>query len=479
MGAAGLTSSSVEMAGRAGNGLEMWLEQVPMRETHMQPYEIMLSESQERMLMVVNKGFEKKALAVFQKWDLDAAVIGQVTDTGRVVIKMNGEVYADLPVAPLTESLAYERPMKRPKYLDDVQKFDVSTLPRPNLKEAVLKVISSPNVASKEWVYRQYDHNVRHATVLRPGAADAGVVRVPGVGEGAPDKGIAISTGCNSRFVYLDPAEGAAYAVVEAAANVVATGAEPLAVTDCLNFGNPQRPEIMWQFAEAVKGMGDACKRLETPIVSGNVSLYNETEGQAIHPTPMIGMVGLMRDVNHRVRQYFHREKCTVALVGWPTGQLGGSEYLAAVHGVIAGRPPRVDVKACRESNDVVLQLARMQLLQSCHDVSQGGLAAALAECCISGPEPMGMIGKIVFDDLDPVRLLFGEEPGMFVISYFSSQEGYIVDAVKRQPAFITPIGFTGGDSLSLRLTKERTEIDIPLSELKAAWGSGFRRIVE
>ncbi len=478
MGAAGLTSSSVEMAARAGNGLEMWLDKVPMRETHMLPYEIMLSESQERMLMVVTRGREREALAVFQKWDLDAAVIGEVTSTGRVVVKMDGVVYADLPVGPLTADLIYERPMKRAKYLDELHAFDPVLLPRPRkLSDAVLTVLGSPNIASKEWVYRQFDHNVRHGTVLRPGAGDAGVVRVT-----APDgteKGIAISTGCNARFVYLDPYEGARYAVVEAAANVVATGAEPLAVTDCLNFGSPEKPEIMWQFAQAVKGMGDACRKMNTPIVSGNVSLYNETDGNAIQPTPMIGMVGLIPDVQQRVRQYFRKPKCTVALVGWPSGQLGGSEYLYAVHDKIAGKPPQVSYQKCKDSNDAVLILARLRLLQSCHDVSQGGIVTALAECCISGPEPIGMIGKMVFDDLDPVQLLFGEEPGLFIISYFNEHAGHVVDAVKDAAGTITPIGVTGGDSLSLRLAKERTEIDIPLADLRAVWTNGFRRIVE
>jgi phosphoribosylformylglycinamidine synthase subunit PurL len=479
MGAAGLTSSSVEMAARAGNGVELWLDKVPVRESHMTAYELMLSESQERMLLVVGRGREAEALAVFDKWDLDASVIGVVTDTGRVVAKMHGEVQADIPVGPLTEGLTYQRPMRRPRYLDDVQAFEPRSLPAPPaLAEAVLCVVGAPSIASKEWVYRQYDHNVRHGTVIRPGAGDAGVVRVL-----APDgreKGIAVKADCNSRFVYLDPYEGARLAVAEAAANLVAVGAEPLAVTDCLNFGSPEKPEIMWQFAEAVRGLGDACRELATPVVSGNVSFYNETDGKAIFPTPMIGMIGLLPDARRRVTQFFRKPGAAVAVVGTSAGALGGSEYLKTVHGKVAGRPPHLDVTAARAANRLVLALARAGVLHSAHDVSEGGLAACLAECCVSGPDvggPLGLVGAYQAGELSPVELLFGEEPGRFVISFFHEHIEHVNAVLGENPAPLTIIGTVGGDALSLRLGRARVELDIPLARLVEAWKNGFRRV--
>jgi phosphoribosylformylglycinamidine synthase subunit PurL len=481
MGAAGLTSSSIEMAARAGNGIELWLDRVPLRETGMVPYEIMLSESQERMLMVVERGREHEALAVFDKWDLDAAIVGEVTATGRVVVKQGGEVFADLPVAPLTEGLSYQRPMRRPSYLDAVQAFEPATIKSPpprELERAILAVVGSPSIASKEWVYRQYDHNVRHGTVIRPGRGDAGVVRVVSP-DGQREKGLAITVDCNSRFVWLDPYEGARLAVAEAASNLVATGADPLAVTDCLNFGNPERPEIMWQFAQAVKGLGDACRDLGTPIVSGNVSLYNETDGRPIQPTPMIGMVGLLPDVRARVCQHFRRRGAMVALIGEPTGELGGSEYLKVVHGKVAGRPPRLDVARLRQAHELVLALGRAGVLHSAHDVSDGGLAACLVECCVSGPEPIGLVGTLAFEKLTPHEILFGEEPGRFVVSFFAEHLEHVKAILGKHPAPMTMFGTTDDSALTLRLGKLGIEIDLPLAELARAWGEGLRRVVE
>ena len=482
MGAAGLTSSSIEMAARAGNGIELWLERVPVRETAMTPYELMLSESQERMLMVVDKGREKDALAVFDKWDLDAAVIGEVTASGRAVVKMNGTVFADMPVGPLTEGLAYERPMREPSYLKELSAFEPATIASPppaGLAAAIVRVVGSPTIASKEWVYRQYDQNVRHATVVRPGAGDGGVVRVP-TPDGKREKGVAITTDCNSRLCYLDPYEGARYAVAEAAANLVACGAEPLAVTDCLNFGNPERPDIMWQFAECVRGMGDACRALDTPIVSGNVSFYNETDGKAIYPTPMIGMVGLMPDVSQRLTQFFRKRGAAVALVGEMQGELGGSEYLAVVHGKVAGRPPRVDLAKVRAANALILALARAGVLHSAHDISAGGLAAALAECCVSGPEPIGIVGTLAFGKLTPQEILFGEEPGRFVISFFHEHVEH-VQAILRDHAAVpfTVFGSTGEDAMTLRVGKAKLEVEVSLAELSSAWRTGFAKVVE
>jgi phosphoribosylformylglycinamidine synthase subunit PurL len=465
MGAAGLTSSSVEMASRAGSGIELWLDKVPTREVGMTPYELMLSESQERMLMVVHRGREQEALAVFDKWDLDAAVIGIVTDTGNAVILMDGKLHAEIPVGPLTEGLVYQRPMERPAWLDELQKFDWQALPPPkDHAAALLEVLASPNVASKEWIYRQYDHNVRHGTLLRPGDGDGGVVRV--MGPNGVEKGVAISTGCNDRFVFLDPYEGAKLAVLEAAANVVATGAEPLAITDCLNFGNPERPEIMWQFAEAVRGIGDMCRSLETPVVSGNVSLYNETDGRAIHPTPMIGMVGLLADGRKRLRQGFRRAGDAVAVLGWPTGHLGGSEYLAVVQGKVAGLPPKVVPTRVKKVFGVVRALAEAELLRSAHDISDGGLAIALAEAALTGAAPLGLIGAIENKQLAAHQILFGEEPGRFVVTFFHEQRGHLDELLDGVP--LTVIGRTGGDRFMLRVND--VEIDLGLDELARAW---------
>jgi phosphoribosylformylglycinamidine synthase len=473
MGAAGLTSSSVEMASRAGNGVELWLDKVPTREIGMTPYELLLSESQERMLMVVHKGREAEALAVFEKWDLDAAVIGEVTTSGKIVAKMGGEAYAEIPVAPLTEGLTYQRPMKRPAWLDDLQVFEPMTLDPPaDFSKVLLDVIGSPNVASKEWVYRQYDHNVRHSTVLRPGDADAGVIRVFSPG-GDREKGIAVTAGCNGRKVYLDPATGAALAVAEAAANLVAVGAEPLAVTDCLNFGSPEKPEIMWQFAQAVKGMGDACRALAIPIVSGNVSFYNETDGKAIVPTPMIGMVGLLTDVSGRVAQRFGREGDAVAIVGARAiGDLAGSEYLRVVHGKTAGKPAPLDTAAVGAALKTMLALARAGLLRSAHDISDGGLAVALAECAFGG---VGFVGQYLAG-MAPQQTLFGEEPGRFVVSIAQDD----VEKARAIAPELIVIGQTGGDRVSLRTQRgDDGELDVSIADARAAWGSGFRRVAE
>jgi phosphoribosylformylglycinamidine synthase len=304
MGAAGLTSSSVEMASRAGSGIELDLDKVPRRETGMTPYELMLSESQERMLLVAKAGREREVLAVCDKWDIDAAVVGRVTDSGRIVIRSEGRVVGDLPIAPLTDELRLERPLARPAEQDARQRLDLAGVPPPtDLGDALLQVLASPQVASKAWVWRQYDHMVRNGTVVRPGS-DAAVIRILDPSLASPDtgKGLALTTDCNSRFCFLDPYEGARLAVAESYRNLCASGAEPAAVTDCLNFGNPERPETMWQFAECVRGLGDACRGLGTPVVSGNVSFYNETvftengreNVRAIHPTPMIGMVGVL-----------------------------------------------------------------------------------------------------------------------------------------------------------------------------------------
>src|SRR6059058_690652 len=334
----------------------------------------MLSESQERMLLVAKKGREKDVFDVCDKWDLAHAIVGRVTDTGKLVVKSGGETVAELPIAPLTdEAPSYDRPRERPAWQDELQK--AADVPQPkNLVAALKAVLASPTVASKEWVYRQYDHMVRIGTAIRPGQGDAAVVRFTGQREG----GVALSVGCNSRWCLLEPRLGAAHAVAETARNVSCVGGEPLAVTDCLNFGNPEKPEILWQFEQACLGIADACNALGTPVVSGNVSLYNETEGKAVQPTPMIGMVGAVEDCARAVGSGFTVAGDRVALVGslcGPNGgHLGGSEYLKAVHGRVAGHPPPLDLAVEKAVQDLVRSLVRARLVHAAHDCSEGGI---------------------------------------------------------------------------------------------------------
>ncbi|MEK7842353.1 MAG: AIR synthase-related protein, partial [Deltaproteobacteria bacterium] len=370
MGAAGLTSSSVEMASRAGTGIDLDVSLVPRREEGMTAYEVMLSESQERMLMVVKKGCEEKIKEIFHKWDLDAVVIGIVTDSGFLRITEGSDVFAALPVKPLTDDAPiYKRPVKRPKWQDDVQAIDMRSIAEPKDFNAVLlKLLSSPNIASKEWVYRQYDHMVRTDTVVLPGS-DAAVIRIKGT-----KKALAMTVDCNSRYCYLDPFTGGAIAVAEAARNLVCSGAKPIALTDCLNFGNPERPEIMWQFEQAVLGISEACKKFGIPVIGGNVSLYNETSGNSIYPTATIGMVGLIEDISLHASQWFKSEGDVVVLLGETKEELGGSEYLKVIHKLDKGRPPHLDLDFEARVQEACLSAIQSGIIKSAHDCSEGGL---------------------------------------------------------------------------------------------------------
>jgi phosphoribosylformylglycinamidine synthase len=472
MGAAGLTSSSVEMAARAGNGIELDLDKVPRRETGMTAYELMLSESQERMLAVVQRGKEKQALAIFDKWDLDAAVVGKVTDTGKIVVKDQGQVVAEIPIPPLAEGLRYERPYSRPADADK----PLPTIPQPSdLNAVLLQLLGSPNLASKEWIYRQYDHMVRVGTVVRPGA-DAAVIRIlEGAADPATAKGLALTTDCNSRYCWLDPYEGARLAVAESYRNLSTVGAEPLAVTDCLNFGNPERPEVMWSFVEAVRGLGDACRALETPVVSGNVSLYNDTDGKSVKPTPTIGMVGLIAHAGDAVGIAFE-DGSAIALLGANSDELGGSEYLATVHKIVAGKPPKLDLaceaavgKACRA-------LVSGKLLRSAHDCSDGGLAVALAECCVAA-RAMGATVQLA-DQIRPDALLFGEAPSRILISFAPEKEAEVRALAERHGAPFTMLGATGGKSLVVSGGTIDGLVNLPVDALAEAHRTGFRKVV-
>jgi phosphoribosylformylglycinamidine synthase len=477
MGAAGLTSSSVEMAGRAGSGLRLDLDKVPRRERGMTPYELMLSESQERMLLVAKRGREGEVIAICDKWDIDSAVVGEVTESGRIVVVSDGEEVASIPIAPLTEGLKYERPMARPAYLDELQRFDPSSIAAPaDLGKTLLQILESPSVASKEWVYRQYDHQVGDNTIVRPGS-DAAVVRVRHPESRAvAQKGLAITTDCNSRFCWLDPYEGARLAVAESYRNISATGGEPLAVTDCLNFGNPERPEIMWQFAECVRGIADACRALGTPVVSGNVSLYNETAGTGIHPTPMIGMVGLLPRVDDAVTSGFAAAGHEVALLGMGSDEIGGSEYLQVAHGKSCGRPPRFDAAREIAVGKAAVAMARARLISSAHDCSDGGLGVALAECCLTARQPIG--AALHLDgELRADFQLFGEAPARIVISYPQDHAAKVAAIAAEHGAPLTRLGSTGGHRLVIQVGG-RPAIDLSLDEIGAAWRGGFRKVV-
>jgi phosphoribosylformylglycinamidine synthase len=517
MGAAGLTSSSIEMAGRAGSGIRLDLDKVPRRETGMTPYEVMLSESQERMLLVVERGREGEAVAICQRWDISVAVVGEVTDTGHIEVwgSFPGESagprrVADLPIEPLAEGLRYERPRARPGYLDEVQALDLAALPQPEPAEALLRLLRSPAIASKEWVYRQYDHQVRNATVLPPGQGDAAVLRLlpeQRGGGAAPrlfQKGIGISAGCNARLCHLDPYEGARLAVAEAYRNLCAVGAEPVAVTDCLNFASPERPEVMWQLAECIRGLADACAALQTPVVSGNVSLYNETVEETaagprvrgIYPTPMVGMVGLVADVDRVVGMGFPGDGYLVALLGFEDGraELGGSEYLEVIHGKVAGRPPRLDLTREKAVGECLCGLIREGLCASAHDVSEGGLLVALAEACVlsRGPRRVGCavvlpqpraIGASAGPRID--QQLFHEGPGRYVLAIPPDRQARARLLCSDHGIPLWPIGRTGGGELVVRAAEGedgksyREVVRVPVTALHEAYTGGFRDVAE
>jgi phosphoribosylformylglycinamidine synthase len=467
MGAAGLTSSSVEMASRAGSGLELDIDAVPRRETGMTPYEVMLSESQERMLLVAKKGREREVFEICDKWDLAHALVGRVTDSGKLVIRSGGQTVGELPIPPLTdEAPSYDRPRQRPSWQDEVQQAPEVPQPK-NLLSALKTVLAAPGVASKEWVYRQYDHMVRIGTAVRPGQGDAAVVRFTGQREG----GVAMSVGCNSRWCWLDPRLGAAHAVAETARNVSCVGGEPLAVTDCLNFGNPERPEIMWQFEQACLGIADACAALETPVVSGNVSLYNETEGKAVFPTPMIGMVGLMDDCAKNASSGFAAAGDAVAIVGGlGHGHLGGSEYLKAVHGKVAGLPPPLDLAREKAVQTAVRKAVRAGVLKAAHDCSDGGLAVALAEMCFVRDLGCRVALK---SSLRADALLFGEDASRVVISYAPDARAEVEAIFREAGAPLEEIGQVGGPSLVVEGL-----LEAKVSELKQPWSSAIPRMV-
>ncbi|MXV94959.1 MAG: phosphoribosylformylglycinamidine synthase subunit PurL [Gemmatimonadetes bacterium] len=464
MGAAGLTSSGSEMAGRSGTGVEMDVALVPVREDGMTPYEILLSESQERMLVVAAAGREDAVREILEKWELEAATIGSVTASGTFRVLEDGVVVADIPALPLTEGCpTYERPGDEGDEVRALRTMDISPLAEPpaGLRDAFLRVVGSPNVASKQWVYEQYDTTVRANSIERPGG-DAGVIRIPGT-----NRGVAASTDCNGRHTYLNPRAGAMGAVAEAARNVACTGAVPMAITNCLNFGSPLKTHIMYQFREAVLGMRDACAHFETPVTGGNVSFYNETDGKAVYPTPVIGMIGVIGNLDTIVRHAFRDAGDTIFLLGTNTGELGGSEYLYAVHDLVAGEPPGVDLAAERALQRCILAMAAARVLRSAHDVASGGLAATLTESCLGRPRRGSGVGASVrFEDALPdTALLFGEDQGRVVVSCAPGDEEQVRRLAVDFGVPCTRIGTVTGAGSALRietvLSALRLELDV------------------
>jgi len=442
MGAAGLTSSSVEMAGKGGLGIELDLDRVPVREPNMTAYEIMLSESQERMLMILRPGGEAEARQIFEKWELDFAVIGRVTETGRLVLRMRGEVTAEIPVGPLvTEAPVYRRPWHRP---DPEPEVDPAALPDREPLECLQRLLASPALASKRWIWEQYDHLVMGSTVKRPGG-DAAVVRVSPPG-GLGGKALALATDCTPRYCRADPVRGGAQAVAESWRNLTAVGAEPLALTDNMNFGNPERPEIMGQFVGAIEGMREACLALAYPVVSGNVSLYNETNGRAILPTPVIGGVGLIADAREAVDLALKRDGDALILIGATDGHLGCSLYLRELEGSEAGPPPPVDLAAERRNGDFVRSEIRAGHIAACHDLSDGGFFVAVTEMAIAGGR--GVFLEPLPSDLPRHAYLFGEDQGRYLVE--TRDPDPLLEAAQAAGIPARVIGVVGGVSLTL-----------------------------
>ena len=470
MGAAGLTSSSVEMASKGGAGIRLDMNRVPCREEGMTPYEMMLSESQERMLMVLKPGREAEAEAIFRKWELDFAVIGEVTDTGHMVLEWNGEVVCDIPLGPLAdEAPLYERPYAVPKAPEPLADISEST----DIAADLLKLMGSPNLASRRWVWEQYDQSVGADTVQRPGG-DAAVVRVHG-----SRKALAITTDCTPRYCYADPYEGGKQAVAEAYRNLCAVGAKPLAITNCLNFGNPQRPEIMGQFVGCVEGMAEACRALDFPVVSGNVSLYNETKTDdgsslAILPTPAIGGVGLLEDWEGSATPGFKRAGEHLILIGHTVGHVGQSLWLDVCHGRRDGPPPPVDLAVEQRAGETIRKLIAGRLVTAVHDCSDGGAAVAVAEMALAGN--IGMTMTVVAEIPNPGAILFGEDQGRYVVTTPDPDQVRAIATAAQ--LFTVPIGMTGGDALTFDLIDRGGQQSIPLADLRAAHEGFFTKLM-
>jgi phosphoribosylformylglycinamidine synthase II len=464
MGAAGLTSSSCEMGARAGNGVEIDIELVPQRETGMTPYEIMLSESQERMLIVAAKGREREVVDIFKKWELDAVVIGHVTDDGHLRVKSSGQTVADIPNAALTdEAPVYHRPLDKPAIAAPIE-VDQIEASNAELDSTFMRIIEQPTIASKEWVYRQYDHMVRTNTVVLPGS-DAAVIRIK-----EKRRGLAMTLDSNARYCQVDPRAGARLVVAEACSNLVVSGARPLALTNCLNFGSPERPEVMWQLSEVVDGMAEACEVFGTPVTGGNVSFYNETDGRGIHPTPVIGMVGIVEDQRHITTQWFKGDDRAIILLGATSNDLGVSEYAVAMLGGLEGRVPQLDLELERRVQEACLKIIQAGLVESAHDCSDGGLAVAIAESCFSSYRRDAVGCEVNLEgELRAAALLFAETPSRIVLSAVQGNVAQIFDIAREFDVAARVLGRTKGERLKIRVNGEQV-IDRRVAEVESVW---------
>jgi phosphoribosylformylglycinamidine synthase II len=460
MGAAGITCSTSEMSARGKSGMRIDLDLVPARETGMSAYELMLSESQERMLIVVHRGRESSVKEIFKKWDLHAEIIGEVTETGRLEVSYRGAVVADIPADSLVlggGAPVYIRDSKKPAYMASTLSFRAEDLPDPgSIQDVLIRLIGAPNIASKRWVYEQYDSMVRTNNVVLA-ESDAAVLRLK-----ETVKALALKTDCNGRYVYLNPRRGGMIAVAESARNVACAGATPLAITNCLNFGNPYKPEVYWQFKEAVAGIGEACRYFNTPVTGGNVSFYNESPNASVFPTPVIGMLGLIDDASLAVTSDFKEEGDVIIMLGSNRGHVGGTEYLSTVHGMVAGDAPDLNLEAERRLHGLLIECAGSRLLRSAHDCSDGGLAVALAECCI------GAAGRAIGAEVDIVSSglrrdfeLFGEDQSRAIVTARAAHGHSVLEKARKRHVPAAIIGRVGGDRFQIA-----SEIDIALSML-------------
>jgi phosphoribosylformylglycinamidine synthase II len=483
MGAAGLTCSTMEMASRGGTGIEIDLAKVPQRETGMTPYEIMLSESQERMLLVAEKGREPEVLGVFKKWGLDAMVVGQVTEGGIARIKNNGRVAAEIPAHPLAEEgPVYNRPLAAPAPRAESEKDWFAFAPEgTNLTQNFLKLLSSPAIASKRWITEQYDTSVRTNTLAGPGASDAAVVRIKDPKTGAVKRALALSTDGNGRWCQLNPRVGAMHAVAEAARNVAASGARPIAATNCLNFGSPEKPEVMWQFSQAIDGLTEACTALGTPITGGNVSFYNETLGKSIYPTPVIGVLGVIEDVSRVLKIAFREEGDVILLLDGarPSSaeaarEFSSSEYSKTTAGIVAGEPPAIDLAAEKHLIDCLVSLAAEGALQSAHDVSDGGLAVTLAESCFAA-DGLGAHVKLA-EEGSAEAAVFNERGARAVVSVTPSKLAAVLNTARQYSVAAHQIGqVIRGDAFRIQY-KGSAVIDSSVESLRDAWAHSLER---
>jgi phosphoribosylformylglycinamidine synthase len=463
MGAAGITCSSSEMSAKGKCGMKLNLDLVPLRDKNMSAYEIMLSESQERMLLVAEKGKEQIVKDIFAKWDLNCVQVGEVIPEDRLIIHYKGKLEADVPADVLVlggGAPVYKRETKKPEYLNGTMNFDPYSVKEPvRFTETFKKIFTSPNIANKKWVYEQYDTEVRTNTLLMPGG-DASVLRIK-----HSDKCLSMKTDCNGRYVYLNPYKGGMIAVCESARNVVCTGAKPLAITNCLNFGNPYNPEVYYQFAEAIRGIGDACRKLDTPVTGGNVSFYNQSKEYAVYPTPVIGMLGLIENYRKVMTSYFKHDGDIIFLLGKRCNNIGGSEYLKVIHNQVAGDAPDIDLDEEQRLQNLTLELIEKELIKSAHDVSDGGLATALAECCVMNPNHLKGC-KISFDykyrkDFE----LFGESQSRIIISVDEDNINAICETADKYNIKVEEIGYTGGKCCIIN-----NEISVPVSNLKSLY---------